>query len=113
MATQPRSAVTSLQSGDASTFSGPPSTKLSRKTSAAIPDGVAASQSARKEEEERERQRDALRQAIFQKASNEALEIPNGYLKVAVKIIRWDESIDDFPGHTSEVSTELKFARNL
>jgi hypothetical protein len=71
----------------------------------AIPNSVAASQSARKDEETKDRQRDALRQAIFEKASNDALGIPNGYLKVAVKIIRWDESIDDLSaGHTSEVS---------
>ena len=71
----------------------------------AIPDETAFAQSARKEEENMERKRDAVRQAMFQEASDEALNIPLGYLKVAVKIIRWDESIDDFKGHTEEVST--------
>jgi hypothetical protein len=78
-----------------------------------IPDDAAAVQSARKEEEEMERKRDAVRQAIFQEASDEALEIPLGYLNVAVKIIRWDESIDDFKGHTEEVSMYLSSGRVL
>jgi hypothetical protein len=105
METQPQSVVTLVQSCDASTSCSLTPTKLSCNNLVAIPNGVAASQSARKDEETKDRQRDALRQAIFEKASNDALEIPNGYLKVAVKIIRWDESIDDFSeGHTSEVS---------
>lgn len=73
----------------------PPPMKISRKNSANVSDDAAT----RKLEESR----DALRQAIFQKTANEALKIPNGYLKVAVKIIRWNENIDDFKGHTQEV----------
>lgn len=48
--------------------------------------------------------REPERQALFQKRSNKTLELPNGYLKVAVLIIRWDPSIDDFEGHTEEVN---------
>ncbi|KAI4928211.1 uncharacterized protein J4E92_005695 [Alternaria infectoria] len=70
--------------------------KISRKNSANVSDDAAT----RKLEESR----DALRQAIFQKTANEALKIPNGYLKVAVKIIRWNENIDDFKGHTQEIA---------
>jgi hypothetical protein len=47
--------------------------------------------------------REPTRQALFLNASNRALNLPNGYLKVEVLIIRWDESIDDFKGHTEEV----------
>ncbi|KAI4681043.1 uncharacterized protein J4E88_005548 [Alternaria novae-zelandiae] len=70
--------------------------KISRKNSANVSDDAAT----RKQEESR----DALRQAIFQKTANEALQIPNGYLKVAVKIIRWNENIDDFKGHAEEIA---------
>jgi hypothetical protein len=31
----------------------------------------------------------------------------NTYVKIAVLIIRWDESLDDFQGHTEEVSAAL------
>jgi hypothetical protein len=56
------------------------------------------------EGEQRESLREPIRQALFQRKSNKALKLPNGYLKVAVLIIRWDKSIDDFKGHTEEVS---------
>ncbi|KAH8729022.1 hypothetical protein GQ44DRAFT_571519, partial [Phaeosphaeriaceae sp. PMI808] len=48
-------------------------------------------------------QREPTRQALFQRKANEALSLPNGYLDVAVLIMRWDESIDDFKGHTEEI----------
>lgn len=51
--------------------------------------------------------REAERQAIFQKVSNEILKIPNGYLKVEVLIIRWNEDLDDFKEHSQEVTTCL------
>src|SRR4051794_3993544 len=51
--------------------------------------------------------RETERQAIFQKVSNEILKIPNGYLKVEVLIIRWDEALDDFKEHSREVTTCL------
>jgi hypothetical protein len=41
---------------------------------------------------------------MFQRKVNDVLKLPNGYLNAAVLIIRWDESIDDFEGHTGEVS---------
>ncbi|KAH7121194.1 hypothetical protein B0J11DRAFT_59573 [Dendryphion nanum] len=45
------------------------------------------------------------KQAWFQNAINEKLDIPNGYLKVAVLIVRWHEDIDSFPvGHEKEVN---------
>lgn len=47
--------------------------------------------------------REAARQTLFQKTSNGVLEVPNGYRKVEVTIIRWHESVDDFEGHTEEV----------
>jgi hypothetical protein len=54
--------------------------------------------------DQRESLRESVRQSLFQTKSNKALKLPNGYLKVAVLIIRWDKSIDDFEGHTEEVS---------
>lgn len=50
-----------------------------------------------------ELKREAERQILFQKISNDILDIPNGYLKVEVLIIRWDENIDEFKGHKAEV----------
>ena len=53
---------------------------------------------ARVEKEESERQ------AWFQNAVNGAMDIPIGYLKVAVLIVRWHEDIDEYAeGHTTEV----------
>jgi hypothetical protein len=53
-------------------------------------------------------QREPIRQALFQKKCNDTLKLPNGYLNVAVLIIRWDESIDDLPGHTEEVGNKTE-----
>jgi hypothetical protein len=50
-----------------------------------------------------ELKREAERQTLFQKVSNEILDIPSGYRKVEVLIIRWDESVDEFKGHDGEV----------
>lgn len=54
-----------------------------------------------------ELQRESQRQVWFQNKANELLDIPNGYEKVAVLIIRWDEEIDEFPGHDEEVRQML------
>ena len=49
--------------------------------------------------------REAERRTLFQKTSNNVLDIPNGYRKVEVLILRWDESIDEFKdGHNQEVT---------
>lgn len=105
MTNQQKPATRPGQQGDSVAFRSSSPAKVSRRNTPVILDDAASAQSARKEEENMERKRDAVRQAIFQEASDEALNIPLGYLKVAVKIIRWDESIDDFKGHTEEVST--------
>jgi hypothetical protein len=65
------------------------------------------------EETKRVLKREDERQKLFDKVSNTILDIPNGYCKVEVLIIRWDESIDEFKDHDKEVSkwgTELRFA---
>jgi hypothetical protein len=112
MSNQQSTARGAGQQGGAASFRNSSPVKLSRKNTVVIPEDAADAQFARKEEEDMERDRDALRQAVFQEASDEALEIPVGYLKVAVKIIRWDESIDDFyEGHTKEVSTWFRSYR--
>jgi hypothetical protein len=54
---------------------------------------------------EAEFKREADRRILFQKVANGILGSPNGYRKVEVLIIRWDESIDEFKGHTQEVHT--------
>jgi hypothetical protein len=52
-----------------------------------------------------ELKREAERQTLFHKVANGILGSPNGYREVEVLIIRWDESIDQFEGHTQEVHT--------
>jgi hypothetical protein len=52
---------------------------------------------------EAELNREANRQTLFQKVANGILGSPNGYREVEVLIIRWDESLDQFQGHTQEV----------
>lgn len=79
-----------------------PVTNPSQKNRAGTANDPNVSQPAT-EVEQRGPQREAVRQALFQRKCNDTLKLPNGYLKVAVLIIRWDESIDDFPGHTEEV----------
>jgi hypothetical protein len=56
-----------------------------------------------------ELKREADRQTLFQKIVNDQLGSPNGYRKVEVLIIRWDQSIDQFKGHTQEVRTSQGF----
>ncbi|KAH6612118.1 hypothetical protein C7974DRAFT_370557 [Boeremia exigua] len=51
--------------------------------------------------------REAERQTHFQKISNGVFEVPNGYRKVEVTIIRWHEQLDEFKGHGKEIE-ELK-----
>jgi hypothetical protein len=46
---------------------------------------------------------DLQRQSWFQNEVETVLGKANGYLHVAVLMIRWHESIDDFAGHTEEV----------
>ncbi|KAF1972167.1 hypothetical protein BU23DRAFT_469178 [Bimuria novae-zelandiae CBS 107.79] len=48
-------------------------------------------------------QHELERQACYQNASNEALNVPNGYLKVAVLIIQWADEIDNLH-HKDEVA---------
>jgi hypothetical protein len=52
-----------------------------------------------------ELKREADRQIRFQNVANNMLGSPHGYLEVEILIIRWDESIDEFDGHTQEVYT--------
>ncbi|KAH7072410.1 hypothetical protein FB567DRAFT_454441 [Paraphoma chrysanthemicola] len=53
--------------------------------------------------------REAERQALFHQVSNDKLGIPNGYKKVEVLLLRWDESIDEFP----ETGGEIDRLRNI
>jgi hypothetical protein len=99
MAIQRQPAVRPAHSGQVQR---PPSTKPSKKNTGATTSGGLGFQSG-SDIDQRETQREAVRQAIFQRRSNNALKLPNGYLKVAALIIRWDEKIDDFKGHTEEV----------
>jgi hypothetical protein len=62
---------------------------------------------AHDEEAKKELSHEAERRTLFQNISNGILQIPNGYRKVEVLIIRWDESVDQFEGHKQEVSLRL------
>lgn len=54
-----------------------------------------------------EKKKESERQAWFQNVANEELNIPTGYLKVAVLIVRWHEEVDAFrEGHDKEVRCE-------
>lgn len=87
-------------------FRKPLVTKSSRRNSTVIAERGTIPQLG-DHNDQQELKREPERQALFRNAANKALHLPNGYLKVAVLIIRWDETIDDFKGHTKEVSTAL------
>lgn len=76
-------------------------TTLSRQNSTIAEDAGVLRPGDEKAKEELTRE--AERAAIFQKMSNDTLDIPNGYRKVEVLILRWHESIDEFTGHSKEV----------
>ena len=46
-------------------------------------------------------------QVCFQNAISKEMNIPDGYLKVAVLMLRWDRSLDQFPEHDREVRDSL------
>ena len=50
-------------------------------------------------------------QVCFQNAISKEMNIPDGYLKVAVLMLRWDRSLDQFPEHDREVRDSLLEAR--
>lgn len=59
-----------------------------------------------------EKKRESERQAWFQNAVNERLNIPTGYLKVAVLVVRWHDEIDQFrKGHDEEASDGTPLSR--
>jgi hypothetical protein len=56
--------------------------------------------------DDKEKRKDSERQACFEAAVKRKLNIPSGYSKVAVLLVRWHESIDEYAaGHTEEVSS--------
>ncbi|CAN9324166.1 unnamed protein product [Alternaria alternata] len=70
---------------------------LSRQNSPIV---IETTTSLRPSDDAEELKREAARRTLFQKISNNQFDIPNGYRKVEVLILRWDESIDDFgKGH--------------
>lgn len=46
-------------------------------------------------------------QVCFQNAISKEMNIPDGYLKVAVLMLRWDRSLDQFQEHDREVRGSL------
>lgn len=86
--------------------------KLSRQNSSAIVEDEAILHVDDDKAKERLK-REAERQAIFNKASNDRLGIPNGYRKVEVLLIRWDESIDEFKAHGEEVCMPQSIFRSV
>jgi hypothetical protein len=77
--------------------------KLSGKSTSTTNEGETSTQ-AGVENDADEAQMESVRRSVFQKKVNQALNLPDGYLKVAVLIIRWDKTIDEFTGHCEEVS---------
>ena len=59
--------------------------------------------------DEAEKKAEALRRTWFENGMKRALEIPNGYVTVAVLAIRWDDAVDDYKeGHDKEVWHQIK-----
>ncbi|KAJ4356503.1 uncharacterized protein N0V89_004537 [Didymosphaeria variabile] len=99
----PRQPLSRAKMANCSSGGGSPVRKgISRQNSATLADSVAI---LRPDDEaiKEELKREAERQTLFQKVSNFKLDAPNGYRKVEVLIIRWDESIDEFKGHDKEI----------
>ncbi|OCL11251.1 hypothetical protein AOQ84DRAFT_386966 [Glonium stellatum] len=65
-----------------------------------VPDAA----SAIKTVEEEAQKREAQMQLCFQNAISKEMNIPDGYLKVAVLMIRWDRNIDEFAEHGQEIA---------
>ncbi|ORY09510.1 hypothetical protein BCR34DRAFT_568276 [Clohesyomyces aquaticus] len=79
------------------------STEISRKDPAILLEDKPLFQPG-DEDAKRALQLESSRQSWFQKKANDSLNIPNGYLKVAVLLIRWDDGIDEFKdGHNQEI----------
>ena len=54
------------------------------------------------------------RKALFENTVNEKLKIPTAYFKVAVLIVRWNETVDGFrEGHSEEVFVYQLFPKVL
>ncbi|KAL1606519.1 hypothetical protein SLS60_003924 [Paraconiothyrium brasiliense] len=100
----PRQPLARAKIASCSSVCGSPARKgISRQNSATLADSVAI---LRPDDEaiKEELKREAERQTLFQKVSNFKLDAPNGYRKVEVLIIRWDESIDnEHKGHGEEI----------
>lgn len=68
---------------------------------------------SRNKSDDEEIKKEAERQAWFQNQINEKLNLPTGYLKVAVLVLRWHEDVDDFKaGHEQEVSNVEMLTEN-
>ena len=76
-----------------------------------IPEGVPDTASGTKPADEAVHTEDAKMQVWFQNAISTELNIPDGYLKAAVLMIRWHKNLDEFPGHDEEVSDHLRELR--
>lgn len=81
----------------------PPPSDMIRQNPAAVLDGAPVCP-PEDEGATLELKKESERQTWFQKKANTVLDIPNGYLKVSVLIVRWHEKIDEFKkGHDDEV----------
>jgi hypothetical protein len=58
-------------------------------------------------------ERETERQSWFQNSCSNILNVPNCYSHVAVLIIRWHEDIDEFQGHSEEVSIPLRLSMDF
>jgi hypothetical protein len=78
-------------------------TVISVPDSAGVDACIAASDVTTPDDEEK--RKESERQACFEGAVKKKLNIPSGYSKVAVLLVRWHESVDEYAGgHAEEVS---------
>lgn len=70
---------------------------MPRDVAARVPQGVPDTASGTKPAD------DAKMQVWFQNAISTELNIPDGYLKASVLMIRWHKNLDQFPGHDEEI----------
>lgn len=76
---------------------------MPRDVATLVPEGVPDAVSGTKPADEAVHTEDAKMQVWFQNAISTELNIPDGYLKAAVLMIRWHKNLDEFPGHDEEI----------
>ena len=76
-----------------------------------VPDSASVIKAVGEEAQTEAQTEEVQMQVFFQNAISKEMNIPDGYLKVAVLMLRWDRSLDQFPEHDREVRDSLLEAR--